>query len=226
MCRSNLIDMLFILSALFVSCSLAVRRPDPDEKEPVISEEDKWTVTKTIYFDISINLESSGRVEIACFGDAAPNTVNNFAALAKGKYRGDPKFGYQGTKIHRVIPDFMVQGGDITSEDGTGGKSIYGPFYNDEPFIHSHNGTGYVAMANLGRPDTNNSQFFIITQRTRWLDGKHIVFGKVTEGMDLIKKINYLDHDEDNHPKRLVMIEDCGLVRHEPYLMKEEQRYA
>ncbi len=94
-----------------------------------------------------------------------------------------PQFGYKGTKIHKIVPDFIVQGGDFTSEDGSGGKSIYGPYFNDEPFYHSHSGPGYISMANKGMPDTNSSQWFIMLQRARWLDGKHVVFGKVIEGM-------------------------------------------
>lgn len=224
MSRIDFTKVIIFVSAFVISSTWA-RRGEPEDDKPTINEEDKWTVTKTVYFDMSIDLENVGRVEIALFGDAAPNTVNNFAALAKGNYRGDPKFGFKGTKIHRIIPDFMIQGGDITSEDGSGGKSIYGPYYNDEPFYHSHNGTGYISMANRGTPDTNNSQFFIITQRSRWLDNKHIVFGKVVDGMDVVNKINNMEADDQARPKKLILIEDCGIVKHDPYIMPEDHRY-
>ena len=213
--------LLVLLSTLvivsFVSAAIK-------EEEDDISEEDKWKVTKTVYFDMALDLEPAGRIVIALFGEAAPNTVNNFAALAKGNYRGDSTFGYKGTKIHRAIPDFIIQGGDITSEDGSGGKSIYGPFFDDEPFYHSHSGEGYISMANKGTPDTNSSQFFIIMQRSRWLDGKHIVFGKVIEGMDLVKKINEMETDDAHLPKKLAIIEDCGLIKHDPYVLPEDLR--
>jgi len=214
---------LLVLFATLLAFGASKKADEPET--PDISDEDKWTVTKTVYFDISIDLdEDYKRVVIALFGEAAPNSVNNFAALAKGNYRGDPKFGFKGTKIHKVIPDFIIQGGDITSEDGSGGKSIYGPYFNDEPFIHGHSGPGYVSLANKGVPDTNNSQFFIILQRSRWLNGKHVVFGKVIEGMDVVEKIGNLEYDDVGVPKVLVTIEDCGLIRHEPYVLPENQR--
>jgi len=215
-------NSLLILSAVILQ--LAFCKSEKSEEKWEIPEEEKWMVTKSVYFDISIDLDETKRVVIGLFGDAAPNTVNNFAALAKGNYRGDPKFGYKGTKIHRIVPDFVIQGGDITSEDGTGGKSIYGEYFNDEPFYHSHSGPGYISMANKGVSDTNSSQFFILIQRSRWLDGKHVVFGKVLEGMDLIREISEMDKTDNGIPKKLVTIEDCGLIRHEPYLLPEDQR--
>jgi peptidyl-prolyl cis-trans isomerase B (cyclophilin B) len=208
-----------------VSCLLLILVVVSAEKTKTdIADEDKWLVTKTAYFDMALDLEPAGRIVIALFGEAAPNTVNNFAALSKGTYRGDPTFGYKGTKIHRIVTDFIIQGGDITSEDGSGGKSIYGPYFNDEPFYHGHAAPGYVSMANKGTSDSNSSQFFIVMQRTRWLDGKHVVFGKVIEGMDLVKQINEMDTDDQGMPKKLVIIEDCGLIKHEPYILQEDQR--
>jgi len=218
--------ILVAITALALALVASAKREDPEKKkENEISEEDKWTVTKTVFLDFSIDLdEEYKRVTIGLFGEAAPNAVNNFAALAKGNYRGDPRFGYKGTKIHKVIADFLIQGGDITSEDGSGGKSIYGPYFNDEPFTHSHKSKGYVSLANKGVPDTNNSQFFIVLQRARWLDGKHVAFGKVLEGMDVIEKIGNMETDDSGSPKKLVTIEDCGLIRHEPYLLPEASR--
>ncbi|XP_075248964.1 peptidyl-prolyl cis-trans isomerase A-like isoform X1 [Convolutriloba macropyga] len=217
---------LFVLFSYCQLSSARLSRDDSDDEKPEIDPEDKWTVTKTVYLDFTIDLEPAGRVAIALFGDAAPNTVNNFAALAKGNYRGDPKFGFKGTKIHRSVIDFVIQGGDITTEDGSGGKSIYGPYFNDEPFHHSHAGPGYLSMANKGEKDTNSSQFFIILQRARWLDEKHIVFGKVVEGMDLIRKINNMESNDKHSPKKLIIIEDCGLIKHDPYVLPEDQRYV
>lgn len=215
--------LVFALCVAFAAAASSKASKDDDKTD--MPDEEKWLVTKTVFFDFSIDLdEEHKRVVIALFGEAAPNAVNNFAALAKGSYRGDPRFGFKGTKIHKVIPDFLIQGGDITSEDGSGGKSIYGPYFNDEPFIHSHKSAGYVSLANKGVPDTNNSQFFIILQRARWLDTKHVAFGKVIEGMDVIHKIGQMETDDTGVPKKLVTIEDSGLIRHDPYVLPEEQR--
>jgi cyclophilin family peptidyl-prolyl cis-trans isomerase len=213
--------LLLTLTALCFSAE-AKRREEPGKAS--LPDEEKWMVTKTAFFEMSIDLENAGRVVIALFGEAAPTTVNNFAALAKGNYRGDSTFGYKGTKIHRVVPDFVIQGGDITAEDGTGGKSIYGPHFADEPFYHSHAAPGYLSMANKGTADTNSSQFFIVMQKTRWLDNKHVVFGKIIEGMDIIEKINAMETNDSGVPKKLVIIEDSGLIKHDPYLLPEDQR--
>jgi len=154
----------------------------------------QFSVTDTVFLDVSINGTDAGRIEIGLFGKLAPKTVENFRSLCTGE-KGVGKLGkplhYQDSLFHRIIPGFMIQGGDFTNGDGTGGESIYGRSFNDENFAATHAGAGTLSMANSG-PDSNGSQFFITLGDCFWLDRKHVVFGRVLSGMDVVKELEKL----------------------------------
>ncbi|XP_015787927.1 peptidyl-prolyl cis-trans isomerase [Tetranychus urticae] len=166
-------------------------------------------VTKKAIFNVTIDGVPKGLITIGLFGNAAPKTVKNFAALAsKEGYNG---LSYKGSTFHRVIPDFMIQGGDITEKDGSGSISIYGKYFDDENFRLNHSEAGLISMANAGK-DTNGSQFFITTVVTDWLNGKHIVFGKVLQGMDIVKSIEQLATDGEDKPLTEARIIDSMVI--------------
>ncbi len=160
----------------------------------------------SVYFDITIGGAPAGRITFELFADVVPKTAANFLALCTGS----EGFGYAGSGFHRIITDFMCQGGDFTNHNGTGGKSIYGNKFADENFQLKHTEPGLLSMANAG-PNTNGSQFFITTVITSWLDGKHVVFGKVTDGTDVVRAMEAVGSGSGKTSAE-VKIASCGEV--------------
>ena len=163
------------------------------------------------YFDINIGDTYIGKIVFQLFDEDVPKTCKNFRYLCSTGILNKNKPSYQDTLFHRVIKDFMIQGGDITRGDGTGGYSVYGEQFDDENFNLTHNQPGMLSMANSG-PNTNNSQFFITFKKTPWLDNKHVVFGIITSGFDVLKKIESYETDDKDRPVEDIIIKKCGLI--------------
>lgn len=197
----NLFLVLTLMAVANVACVETVSAQDPD----------KAKVTHQVYFDIEIGGEKAGRIVMGLFGDTVPKTAENFRALCtgeKGKGTSGKPLHFKGCTFHRVIPKFMLQGGDFTRGNGTGGESIYGEKFADENFDLNHTKAGLLSMANAG-PNTNGSQFFITTVETPHLNGRHVVFGKVIKGMDVVSAVESVGSRQGRTSKEVV-ISGCG----------------
>ncbi|KAF4660157.1 hypothetical protein FOZ61_004218 [Perkinsus olseni] len=190
----------FLFSLLAVFTSVAAKKKKVDK-----------TVTSRVYFDIEIDGKPEGRIEFDLYGKQVPKTAENFRALCTGEkgvgQSGKPLW-YKGSSFHRVIPGFMCQGGDFTMGNGMGGESIYGEKFPDENFGLKHSKPYLLSMANSG-PDSNGSQFFITVDKTPWLNGRHVVFGRVSKGIDVVKKIEAVGSQSGTTSKKVV-IADSG----------------
>jgi peptidylprolyl isomerase len=201
----------FVIAALFLGMFMS---SNVVEAKKINKEKDGPKVTTKVFFDIEIGGKAAGRVVMGLYGDDVPLTVDNFRALCTGE-KGTGKSGkplhYKGSKFHRIIPNFMIQGGDFTQGNGMGGESIYGGMFEDENFKFKHTVPGKLSMAN-GGPNTNGSQFFITTVTTSWLDGRHVVFGEVVDGMDVVYQIES-NGSQGGSPKKEVKIVDSGEIK-------------
>ncbi|XP_073286294.1 peptidyl-prolyl cis-trans isomerase CYP21-1-like [Primulina huaijiensis] len=201
---------LLILGAAFVLIFFvsSFSRVEEDKVEEV------YETTHRVFLDVDIDKQRIGRIVIGLYGQVMPKTVENFRALCTGEMRkaaNGKVLHYRGTPFHRVIPGFMIQGGDIVSGDGRGNQSIYGGTFRDENFKLKHSHAGTVSMVNSG-PDSNGSQFFITTVKAYWLDGEHVVFGKVIEGMDTVYAIEGGAGTYSGKPRKKVIIADSGEI--------------
>ncbi|CAN1307652.1 Peptidyl-prolyl cis-trans isomerase CYP21-1 [Linum perenne] len=199
-----------LLLSFCSSCSLDLGLCSVEEKA-----EKEYEITHRVYLDIDIDEQRLGRIVIGLYGQVVPKTVENFRALCTGEKGRSTTSGkplhYKGTSFHRIVSGFVIQGGDIVHGNGKGTDSIYGGTFPDENFEIKHSHAGVVSMANSG-PDSNGSQFFITTIKSSWLDGDHVVFGKVIQGMDYVYAIEGGAGAYSGKPRKKVVIADCGEI--------------
>ncbi|XP_013629329.1 PREDICTED: peptidyl-prolyl cis-trans isomerase CYP21-1-like isoform X2 [Brassica oleracea var. oleracea] len=207
-------DMCLLLLAaftIFLVLALSHTRKEEEEEKQVAED---YQVTHRVFLDIDIEGQRLGRIVIGLYGNVVPKTVENFRALCtgeKGKASSGKPLHYKGTQFHRIVSGFVVQGGDIIHGDGKGSDSIYGGTFPDENFKAKHSHAGVVAMGNTG-PDSNGSQFFITTIKATWLEGEHVVFGKVIQGMDNVFAIEGGAGTYSGKPRKKVVIVDSGEI--------------
>uniref|UniRef100_A0A1D1XUD9 Peptidyl-prolyl cis-trans isomerase n=1 Tax=Anthurium amnicola TaxID=1678845 RepID=A0A1D1XUD9_9ARAE len=215
--RKLLLVLLAVAAALVLFSSISRKKvvvkevPVPEEENKV---EELPEITHRVFLDVNIDGQNAGRIVIGLYGKTVPKTVENFRALCTGeKGRGskENRLHYKGTPFHRIIPGFMIQGGDIIHGDGKGSKSIYGGMFSDENFKTKHSHSGVVSMVNSGR-NSNGSQFFITTVKASWLDGEHVVFGRVIQGMDTVYAIEGGAGTYNGKPRKKVIIIDSGEI--------------
>ncbi|XP_057456566.1 peptidyl-prolyl cis-trans isomerase CYP21-1 [Lotus japonicus] len=200
--------LLFIVLSIFLIFAFSGSKT----AEEIIEEEPE--ITHRVFLDIDVDKQRLGRLVIGLYGQVVPKTVENFRALCtgeKGAGANGIKLHYKGTPFHRIISGFVIQGGDIVHHDGKASESIYGGTFPDENFRIKHSHAGVVSMANSG-PDSNGSQFFITTVKASWLDGEHVVFGKVVQGMDIVFAIEGGAGTYSGKPRKKVVIADSGEI--------------
>lgn len=208
----QLISVISSAFAIFATLALASKTATPHSGNP-----DEEVITTKVFFDISIDGKAAGRFIFGLFGKTVPRTVENFRALATGEKTNHlgRRIGYKGSRFHRVIKDFMIQGGDFTRGDGRGGESIYGAKFEDENFKIRHTRRGLLSMANAG-PNTNGSQFFLTSVATPWLNNRHVVFGMMLTGHPdnekILKMIEDLPKGPNDDPKVPIVITKCGEI--------------
>ncbi|CAL0329302.1 unnamed protein product [Lupinus luteus] len=209
---SFLVQPRFLLLFLVLSIFLVFAFSASKLAEEKIEEDPE--ITHRVFLDVDIDKQHLGRIVIGLYGQVVPKTVENFRALCtgeKGKSASGLKLHYKGTPLHRIVSGFVIQGGDIVHRDGKGSESIYGGTFPDENFKIKHSHAGVVSMANSG-PDSNGSQFFITTVKAYWLDGDHVVFGKVVQGMDIVFAIEGGAGTYSGKPRKKVVIVDSGEI--------------